>query len=474
MNIKKYIFSASLMLSAFQLRAQDVNVKLHLRGVYDSKFTLMEIKAGRAVKLLEHPAVKSGGTALLKVPQDKLPGEFVLRLDYRDKESSTPYPSERHIFINKQDLEIWTRPQYINNPDSTWFQKGEIENTLFARFSKDNMQKREQLGMLQNFLMGYDQPQSAFYLAGTEEYNKRRIAYNQWLQGQLQQNKDAFVSHSFILQQIPEVVWKGSETDRMNSLLAHYFDGIDFKDPILVKTTDLNEWMNKYVNIYGAMSTTVALRDSLFPLAGRIAIEKAREGNPLVYGWMVDYFYNGFESNNMPAGIKMLEPYLSDPRCLTSKRLAIEKRLQGIESMVPGSMSPDLMLTNEAGKVFSLHQYKTASKYKLVMFWSADCQHCKDLVAKMYPWYEQISNKKLLDVFAISVDDTESEIPVWEKAKANLPLWKHSRAKGGTNSAEANAYFVLSTPTMVLIDSKTNKIVALPESLEQLEQSIGR
>ena len=74
-----------------------------------------------------------------------------------------------------------------------------------------------------------------------------------------------------------------------------------------------------------------------------------------------------------------------------------------------------------------------------------------------------------MDVFAISLDETETEIPAWEKAKLNLPAFKHKRADQGIRSPEAAAYYVLATPTLILVDAKTNKIVGLPETVEQLE-----
>ncbi len=457
----------------FDIKAQDVNLKIHLEGVYSSKISLLPLAGANALKpIIEKPGIKQGEIVSLIVPKDRLPGEFVLRFDYQDKESSTPYPSEKYIFINNQNLELWAKPKFINNPDSTRFQRDEKENALFLSFSKENAAKKEQLALLQNFLMNYDQPQSVFYTAGTDEYENRRKEYNEWIINQIQQNKEAFVSRTFPFQYVQKIEWKGKEPDRMNSLISHYFDDMDFKDPLLVKTSGLKDWMNKYVNLYGAMSTTIALRDSLFTLAGKIAIEKAKTGHPLVYGWMVDYFYKGYEGFNIAAGIKMLEPYLQDPRCLTTKRLEIEKRLQGIETLVPGVIAPDFTAKDETGKPVQFRSYKTNAQYKLLLFWSADCMHCKDMVAKLYPFYQQAGNKGLLDVFAISVDFTDTEIKAWEDAKAKLTGWKHSRPDGGINSQVANAYFILATPVMILIDSKTNKIIDLPDSVEQLEKTM--
>jgi len=464
------IMLCCLVVQSLSLHAQNVNLKIHLSGVYSSKISLLPLSGSGALKpLIEHPGVENGKTAVLTVPKDKLPGQFVLRFDYVEKEGSAPYPSEKYFFIGDQDLELWVQPKSVNNPDSTYFQKGEKENTLFMTFSMQNGKRKEQLGLLQNFLMSYDQPQSKFYNSGIDEYENRRGEYNSWVRSQVELHKDAFVSCLFPFQYVQPIAWKGTEKERMNSLIEHYFDGMDFKNPLLAKTAELKDWMNKYVNLYGAMSTTVALRDSLFALAGKRAIEKAKLGHPLVYGWMVDYFYVGFESFNISSGIKMLEPYLNDPYCLTTKRQAIEVRLKGMETLVIGSVAPDFPWKMSSGKVIQFHDFKTEAKYKLVMFWSADCQHCKEVLEKLYPWYQNAAYRELMDVFAISLDETETEIPAWEKAVTSYPAFKHKRAEQGIRSPEASAYFVLATPTMILVDSKTNKIVALPETVEQLQ-----
>lgn len=463
----------SCLMFVQNISAQDVNLRIHLSKVYSSKISLIPLSGASALKpILEKGGIKDGETAVLTIPKDRLPGQFVLRFDYEEKEGSTPYPSERYLFISNQNLELWVQPKAVNNPDSTYFQKGEKENALFATFSKENGKRKEQLGLLQNFLMSYDQPQSKFYASGMEEYENRRKEYNAWITSQMNLHKDAFVSCTFPFQYVQPIEFKGSEKDRMNSLIDHYFDGMDFKNPLLAKTADLKDWMNKYVNLYGAMSTTIALRDSLFALAGKRSIEKAKLGHPLVYGWMVDYFYTGFEGFNITSGMKMLQPYLDDPYCLTNKRQAIEVRLKGMETLVPGALAPDFPWKLNSGKIIQFHDFKTEAKYKLVLFWSADCQHCKELVGKLYPWYQNPLYRDLMDVFAISLDETDTEIPAWEKAIVNYPAFKHKRAEKGIRSPEANAYFVLATPVLVLVDAKTNKIVALPETVEQLEKEM--
>ena len=212
--------------------------------------------------------------------------------------------------------------------------------------------------------------------------------------------------------------------------------------------------MNNYVNLYGSKAKTDLMRDSLLAMAGQTAIEKCKGGNHKIYGWMVDYFYAGYESFGIKKGMMMLQPYLDDPNCLTSKRQQIVRRLESMNKLVAGSPAPDFSLENSDGSLFSFRSYKGITKLKLLLFWSADCEHCRNLVSQLNQWYQQSGNSDKLDIIAVSVDDTETEIPVWEKAVKDLPGWRHLRAKGGVNSEVANKYAILSTPAMFLVDSK--------------------
>jgi len=452
---------------------KSTNLTIHLRGVYESKISLLPLTGPQALKpILEKDGVMDGSVAVLNVPKENLPGEFVLRFDYKEEASSTPYPSEKRMIINDQDLELWVRPVYCNNSDSTWYQEGERENSAFEAFMAENAEQKKMIGLLQDFLIHYDETDSKFYKEGITEYEKRRKAHNNWISDQIENSSDLFVSRKYGFQFVPEIDWKGSETDRKQSLRDHYFDQIDFSDPIIVKTSDFNEWMNSYVNLYGELATTEALRDSLFALAGQRAIEEAKMGHPEIYGWMVDYFFNGYETNNIQAGTAMLEPYLNDPNCLTSKRQAILKRLEGMETLVPGVMAPDFTITDKTGKKISFLNYQVDKPYKLVLFWGADCAHCRELVDKLYPWYQKAENKEKLDVFAISTDDTEEESKAWDHVIKNMTDWIHIPTKGGVNSKEANDYYILATPVMILVDAKTSAIVALPENINKLSSAM--
>lgn len=384
-HIFQFILLIALFASCINVYGQDVSIQIHLHGVSETKISLLPLSGPKQFKsIAEVYGLKNGETSILHVPNDYLPGEFLLRFDYRVTSESTPYPLEKRILIGNQSLELWVHPMFANNPDSTWFSKEEKENAAFARFTEENGRQKQKLGLLQQFLMEYDNPESDFYRQGIKEYENRRQDYNQWLDQKVKENADLFSSSLYRFSYLPEIIFSGSEKDRLLSLISHYFDGIDFNDSVIIKTAQMNDWMNSYVNLHGQMATTVALRDSLIPSAAFKAIEKAKTGHPLVYGWMVDYFYRGFESNDFPQGMKVLEPYLNDPDCLTSKRMEIELRLKGMETLVVGTKAPDILLMDKDNTPFQLYSHSTQAKQILLLFWSADCSLCAETIEGLY------------------------------------------------------------------------------------------
>lgn len=454
-------------------RAQVTTLTIHLRGVQNSKITLLQLEGTNALKpIATITNVKDGETTTVQINKKYLPGEFILRFDYIENITSTPYPSEKRIIINNQDIHLWVNPIFSNNIDSTWFQEDERENTIYIKFLKENVIKKEMLVLLQNFLLNYEDVHSSFYKEAIIEYEKRRKAYNQWISEQAKLYKEQFVSSLFGFQHVQQINWEGNKTDRKKSLRENYFDGIDFNNPQILKTSKMKEWMDGYVNLYGELATNIIMRDSLFTIAGNKAIERARKGNPLVYGWMVDYFFNGYETFNIEIGIQMLQPYLNDSNCLSSKRQAINRRLKGIETLVPGTIAPNINLRDMMKMPFDLKTYRSDRPYILLIFWSADCNHCIETVEKLYNLCQIMEEQNRLDVLAISLDETDSEIQIWQQKVNELKGWTHLHADEGINSKVAEDYYILGIPVMILINSQTKEIISLPDSTEQLDEFI--
>jgi hypothetical protein len=285
----------------------------------------------------------------------------------------------------------------------------------------------------------------------------------------MEKDKHLFASSLYPFQYVQPVEWSGTEEERRLSLIRHYFDGLSMENPLIKRTSRMNDWMNGFVNLHAQSATTMAIRDSVISAAAVSAIEIARKGHPEIYGWMVDYFYRGFEANNIPAGMKVLQPYLDDPNCKTTKRLEIERRLEGMRTLVPGKKAPEIELPEPPGANFRLSEFKAGTPYLLLVFWSADCSHCVETIDPIYPWSLDPEIQKKLKIVAISMDETSTEIQKWEEKKGKLADWKHLRAEEGVRSKVATDYFILATPVMILLDAKTHDIVQLPNTFGELK-----
>jgi peroxiredoxin len=454
-----------------QANNKDIKLTVHVSGVHKTKISLIPLSEARRNPLAVLVAVYDGNSADFTIQERHLPGEFMLKFEYYQNESvQRPEISEKLIILNNYSTEFFANPIYVNNLDSSYFIKEDRENNALTEFTALASKNLDMLDLLQNFLLKYDNQDSEFYRSGIEEFNVRRKEHNDWITSMLNKNEALFVANLFRFYFVPHVNWEGDAFERRQSLMDNYFSGMDFSNPDLLKVSYLRNWMDAYVNQYVELAQGPEMIQYYFVAAGQNAIESVKTGHPDVYGWMVDYFFNGYESMDIQEGIQMLAPYIADPNCRTQKRKEIERRLTGIETLAAGADAPDFNFRDEADKKQSFKSYKTDVPYKLVLFWSADCSHCVQMAQQVHKWHEQ--NKDKIEIFALSLDETETEIPKWERMKSLLPGWVHILTEGGINSKEANAYYILSTPTMFVVDAKTNKIIAAPSNLNQLVQTL--
>ncbi len=96
---EKYLFTIFIFLifSSFPESAcaqKKISVSVTIRGVYDSKISLLPLTGKDALKpVFVVDRIANGETASFQISDNILPGEFVLRLDYKGDEASEPYPS---------------------------------------------------------------------------------------------------------------------------------------------------------------------------------------------------------------------------------------------------------------------------------------------------------------------------------------------------------------------------------------------
>ena len=412
--------------------------------------------------------MKHGEQVSFPVDATFLPGEFVLRFNYQLKDADTPRPAELPLILNKQDITVSVNPEHIV-PDSVTFEN-DRENITWKEFSIGNVQKRNQLGLLQQLLNGYSNKQAAFWKSALQENITMTKEYNQWLEQMSRKYNDLYISHLFSFQYIPDVDWSLPLDEHINQQIDHWFDGCLFNDSTVLKSQQMNNFLNQYINLVGTKITSEALKDSLLVHAGRLVCEKASQGNPLVYGYVVDYFYRGYEAYNIQSGIKMLEKYADDPRCITTRKKEIVRRLEGIGKMLPGTVVKNLHVEDIGQSSKDINLKASSKTYQLVIFYESACGHCSDLLAELKKWYAIPQNREWFDIYTIAVDEKRE---TWEKSHHERQFpWNDYFAPGGVNSETAAAYYVLSTPNLFII-GRDGKLINLPAKVADLDKFLN-
>jgi len=356
----------------------------------------------------------------------------------------------------------------MNISDSVLFAPTDQNNIVYYDFQKQINASREMINMLQNILIRYDHKKSTFYSEALNEYSKRVMEHNSMIKSHYEKNKKLFSASTFPLYAIAPFNFQLGEQKAKKQWLQQTIEQYPFNDQRVIHTADFRQWLDNYMNRHFEKDYTHNQSDSALALAGQALMKVAQKGDPLVYGHVIDYLFNGYESMGFTSGILMLKPCVIDPKCPASKKSSIQMRIESLSKIFPGAQAPNFTFTTASQKKLSIVSPESSKTYKILIFWSADCEHCRDFVSQFYPWFEKANLSGFFDVLALSVDYTETEVAAWEKTIVNLPLWEHIRLAQGMASPEAKAYYVLSTPTIFIIDSKIGKIAAIPQSVKDI------
>ena len=249
----------------------------------------------------------------------------------------------------------------------------------------------------------------------------------------------------------------------INNLKKHYFDYVDFNNPILQSSNFLEERMLNYV--FGMSSE---IEDEL---------ENYKKNIDVVYSHMktapkevqrillFDLWQQMSDLGHESVANFIAETYLMD----IAVSLNDQELLQSLilyQSLSKGAVAPDFDIEIKVKDKLvtkKLSAFKGAENY-VIVFWSSTCSHCLDEVPQLQTFVNSLEKNKV-QVVAIGLED---EPYGWKNITYDYPYFIHVYGEGKWDNEIGNAYGVSSTPTYFILD-KNKKIVSKPEDFEILK-----
>ncbi len=421
-------------------------------NIYNVSFVIWQNGNSKVVPMSEESKRDS---LIYKIPTKNLP--CVTSLEFRMLTGNKRSMS-LEVVMSDKDLRI-SLPDWNSNPH--WH--GDHENIANENFVRNNFNQKQRLQILQNFISNYAERDELLNLA-LKTYKQQREEYNQWVSRQINKNENLWISHFWKNQFFTKAEITTDKEKNLHEVIEYTFEFEDFKDTTLLNSDYFLKLINNYMSMNEMLvQATKANRDSLMTKAGRELAQKASMGHPRLYGWVVDYLYTNYERYSIHMGIVMLQDHINNPNCLTYKKQEINRRLEGINRLMPGKTTALLQLENGAKEVVDV--FNKTDKPLLLFFYESDCGHCEGLLERIKYWHTTTDASSQISICTISLDE---DYNTWKKYHKEKDYeWKDLHAPGGINGKVAKDYVLLSTPTMIVL-GKNNLIENVPKNIIDL------
>ncbi len=324
---------------------------------------------------------------------------------------------------------VYALPQEVYNFDLLYNGKEDIE----LKFNQDT--GVEYMASEENLLL------NAYYSALAEIGQNIGKAYRQkpldsvallqlfetqkTTQAQFEKQSQNLMVHEFIRANKRYVPKHIVSLDRyIANVKTHYFDAVDFQNPLLQASNFFSEHAINYVFGLGSSALTEEmLKENINALEHIIKNKAPKE---IYYE-----IFKVFRLQMIEANYEQLALYISNhilmPIAVALNDVEGIQAMRDFERTALGALAPNFDLEEKlAGKnTKTLYDLKGSSSYILI-FWSSSCSHCVDELPVIHQWMSQTPNKTI-SVVAVGLED---EAYTWNRMKYDMPSFTHVLALG--------------------------------------------
>lgn len=274
-------------------------------------------------------------------------------------------------------------------------------------------------------------------------------------QNQFESKSKGTLAHHFIVSERPYIPNNYEDAATyFNNYKTHYFDAIDFSDPVLKNSNALLDAALNYVFIFvDKDQPNGSYKNNIDRVVEQLQNETALQKTILEILWSQFKDQQNNVVANYISSTYLLQ--LLDPE--TDKDFLNE--IQAFKNTAIGVTAPNFSWPTPEGTK-SLDQL-SGNTFYIVTFWSSTCSHCLEElpVLKQY-----LSHKLKMQVIAIGLEDEPTH---WQQTIKNYPDFTHIYGEGHWDNPISTMYGVTGTPSFFVLDA-SKKIVAKPDDVEEL------
>ncbi len=442
-----------LYLTSLNLFSQHYKIEGVVAGAAGKDALLIKYVNGDQ-QVVDTAKTDGAGYFVFELPQDANPGIYDIFI---------PPDNMFEVVFNDENIRFVANGSTKN--DNIKFIESE-ENKIYYDYVYRKKNNEYKINLLKPLLKDYpkDDP---FYKELSAYYNKLIYQLDSLVKVD-EEKYPGFLAVKYIKSDLP--VYPPAEKagkDEKEWLKAHYLDNVDFSDESLINTPFLSAKVLGYLQLYQSKGMGFKeVQEAMKPAIDTL-LEKATL-NGEVYGWLMKYLVDGFESVNFDDLLVYLaDEKASDNICEDETRKEVSEKLEMAKRLQVGAPAPGFKAKDINGKIIDL--YKIDADTTVLVFWASWCPHCvKEALPVLKDLYD--NNKGKFEVVAVSVDEnSENAREAVKKYKYNWITIAEGKGWDGKIPLE---YGVNGTPTFFVLD-RNKKIIAKPKSIDELKDFLG-
>ncbi len=268
---------------------------------------------------------------------------------------------------------------------------------------------------------------------------------------------------------------------------SHYFDNFNLTDPRMLRTIFYEQKVKNYID-----KVIPQIPDTISKEVDQL-IEKVR-GNEELFRFMLVTLFNQYATSQIMGQdavlVHVAEKWYLPYATWSDKKYTdnLKKEIAKTKPNLINSIAPDLKLVEVptdhfmvakndtalksnpyVGNNITLHSIK--AKFLVVVFWEADCGHCKKIIPELYTLYQQKLKEKGVQILAIHMISSIEGKRKWIDFVNEHNTYDWINAWSPYNYEYKDLYNVYTTPQIYLLD-ENKKIIAKRIGPEQVEEII--